>query len=808
MWTVNSLDSAMQDVRYGARMLRRAPGFTTVAVLSLAIGIGSAAAVFNVADAVLFRRLAVTDPGSLRDFRATLTFGGGSSRKDVFGASAAEVAALEQAIDFGDVIGFRTVDGTVVGPPGGDVRTLRAEFVSPDYFADLGVGAAAGRLLGPQDRGPSPVPVVITERLGRTMIGAHLAAGGALLVNGHAAEIVGVTKDFRGLTPERPADIFLPLDAAALVEPAAAKTMVRIALRLHAGVTPPVAEQKMMPLYRALGPPMARGGELRLVLGDASRGASETREDLRRPITLGLVLVAVLLIAACANTGGLLVAQFAARQTEFGVRVAIGAGRARLIRQLFVEALLLAALAGAAGLLIARTAAPLLASAVPFGATPIDYDLRFDWRLVAFTAAIALAAAAIAGSASLVPVFRTDPSAALKDGSRSVVRGRRLAMDVLIASQIACALLLLVVTGALGRTLVNLSRVDAGFDISSAIAFDVDASGRLADRSAAPAYFAGLYERIKTLPSVGKATVSQMGLLTEGMTTGTVDVPGWSPAIDEDRWVRLFFVGPGFFETLGMRMIAGESLGDFTLRSPERVAVVTREFARFYFTNPENAVGRIVNRDVRIVGVVADARYNTFRDAPVRAMFIPFTQAPPRAAMTLIVVPAGDPGAVIRTVTAAIRSQDSRLKVTAAPIAELARKSMGRERFAGIIAAVLALLAISLSAAGVYATVAYAISERRKELAIRFVLGASTREVISAVMRQPLRVATIGIVVAVPGAYALMQAVAALLFGVPPFDVFTVAASALALMAIAAVAAAIPAWRVGSIDPQECLRTV
>ncbi len=804
-WGFPRLESLMQDVRYGARMLRRAPGFTAVAVLSLSLGIGAAAAVFNVADAVLFRPLAVRDPGTLRDFYASVGLGAGA-KKDVTGADPAEIEAMRRSADFADLIAFRTVDELAFTIDGAEARIVRGELVSPEYFAVLGVPPRAGRVLDGTHRGTLPVPVVVSDRLWRTGMAADPSVvGRGAFVNGVPATVIGIAKEFRGVVAERPADLFVPLDATALVEPVAARTMARMVVRLRPGISTAVGEQKMAALYKSLGPAMAREGELRLTLGDASRGVSDARRDLRWPIALGLVLVGALLMVACANTGGLLVARFAARRTEFGVRIAIGAGHARLLRQLLVEALLLAALAAAAGLLIAGTAAPMLAAAVPAGSAPVAFEVRFDWRLIAFTIVTSVAAAIGAAAMSLRQMMRTDTAAALNASSRSVVRGRRTAMDVLVASQVGGALLLLIVAAGMGRTLLNLRQVDPGFDPGDAVAITVNASARGLEPSALPGYFSALYDRIAGMPEVGRVSLSQVGLLTRGMTTGTIDVPGWTAATDEERWARFFWVGPDFFETSGMRIIAGESLGPQSAVDG-RVAVVSRRFAEFYFGSVQDAIGRIVNRDVRIIGVVADARYNTFRDAPARVMFLPFTQAPPRSAMTFLVRPADDQRQMISAVTAAIRSHDPQLKVSAMPMSGLVEAAMGSERFAAAVAAALTVLALVLSFAGVYATVAFAVSERRRELAVRFALGATGRDVVRLVLHGPIRVALAGIVVAIPCAYALMRAVSALLFGVAPFDLATVMAAGLALLGIAGAAAALPAWRARSIDPQECLR--
>jgi predicted permease len=544
-----------------------------------------------------------------------------------------------------------------------------------------------------------------------------------------------------------------------------------------------------------------------VTLPDASRGASDAREPLRRPLLLGLALVSVLLVVACANTGGLLLARLASRSGEFGVRIAIGAGRARLLRQLMVEALLLAVLATAAGLVVARVAAPVLLRSMPLASIPPDFEVRFDWRLVAFTTAIAVLAGLVAGSASLLRLIRTDPSTILTLNSRTLVRGRRRATAILIATQVACSLPLLVVAGAMTRSLINLGRVDPGFDAGGIVAIRVDATGRTPDTRLLPAYYAQLQERIASAPQVARVSFAQIGLMTSAATTGTIDIAGWSPASDEDRWVRMFFVGADFFETLGMPLLAGSSIGRVEATSRERVAVVNRALAEFYFGTVANAVGRTVNRDIRIVGVTADARYRTLRDEPVRAMFVPSAQTPPRTSMTFLVRTTGDISSATTAALAAVRAHDSALEAKAVTLRDQIAATLSRERFVAVLAGVLSSLALFLSCGGLFAAVAYAVSERHSELAVRLALGATARDIVLLVLTDPLRMTAIGLILGIPGAYATMRAVDALLFEVAPFDLATIAGSGIALMAVATVAAVLPARRAATIDPQECLKS-
>jgi hypothetical protein len=321
-------------------------------------------------------------------------------------------------------------------------------------------------------------------------------------------------------------------------------------------------------------------------------------------------------------------------------------------------------------------------------------------------------------------------------------------------------------------------------------------------------YYSRLQEQIAALPLVERVSVVQLGLLTGASTSGTADIMGFVPLADDDRWVRMFFVGSGFFDTTGMMMVAGESLRDQHVSGRERVAVVNEQFARFYFGTPDRAIGKTVNRDVRIIGVVADARYDNLRDPWVRAMFVPFTQAPPRRQMTFEVRPA-DPAAsslAVDAVTAVIRSFDSQSSFTVTSGAERLVSTMARERFTAALAAVLSLLAVFLSCLGLYAAVAYAVSERRHELAVRLALGATGRDILGLVVRDPLRTTAMGIVIGTPCVYLLMQGLSSLLFDVASFDAPTVLGAAALLLIVGALASIPSAVRAASIDPQEALQ--
>jgi predicted permease len=803
VWAFRWLDAAAQDVKYGARLMRRSPGFTAVTVLALAIGIGATAAVFNVADAVLFRSIPVNAPDELYAYAARVSLGGGEKRyggvtEDVF-------AAMSSGADFAALGGFRqahdvTLEATAKAP-----RTVDAELVSADYFGVLGVLPLVGRTPS-ADAHEQPWPAVLSERLWTSLFQQSTAAVGTrITVNGVPAVIVGVVRSFRGMVADRPADLFLPIAATTAIEPGLEGTQIRLFARLRQGWSPDGAADRLEALLIASGPSMLRGGEVRVTLTPAGAGISDTRPLLSAPLRIGLGLVGVLLLVACANAGALLLVRFAARQGEFGIRIAIGAGRTRVMRQLVVEALLVSALAAAAGLLVAHITAPMLLRAMPVDTHPPAFELRFDWRLVAFTCLLSALAALAAACASVLRVARTTPSHVLAAESRTLVRSRLRTTQAFVAAQVACALLLLAAAGAMTRTLVNLGRVHPGFDTDQSLTVDVDASSRALPDAAARNYFAELREHVASAPGVRHASLAQFGLMSGSATTGTVEVRGFTPSGDEDRWVRMFWVSPGFFETTAMPIRWGEGLTPRRVPVGERVAVVNERFAHFYFGQPERAIGSIVNHDIRIVGVVADAHYDTLRDEPERAMFIPFTQAPARSRMSILVRPATTVPQAITAVASAIRAFDPHAKFGITTVADRLASTLTRERFVAALAIVLSALALFLSCAGLYATVAYGVSARRNEIAVRMALGATRPQILRLVLHDPLRTTLIGIAAGVPGAWLLMRALSALLFGVG-FDATAMVLYGSVLLLIAAGASLLPARRAAAIDPQACLR--
>ena len=801
-----SVDAIAHDVRFGVRLLRRTPLFTAVAVLSLATGIMSAVAVFNAADAVLFRSLEVKDPHQLRAFTATIRMGGAA--KVTNGVDVQTLERIEKGADFGRFVGFRSAVDVVATAEGAGSQPVVVELVSANYFDVLGVSFISGRGLAGFDSASS---AVISERLWQSLFTKDRdVLGRTVTLNGHAATVVGIVRTFRGLIAEHPADVFVPLAAGTAIDPTTASTVIRLVGRLNDGTTEPIAEEKLAALYKGPGPSLLQTAHFDIDLTPAGRGVSDVRTSLERPLWLGLLLVGVLLLVASVNTAGLLLSRFIARQTEFGVRAALGAGRGRLARQLVVEAVLLTLAAGAIGLCAGWLAAPLLVRAMPETGFGAAFELRFDWRLISFALITSLLCAGVAAALSLVRLLRVHPNGLLAGETRTVAGAPGRAARVLMAGQVACCLLLTVGAVAMSRSLLKLLDVPPGFDPRTTFVVSVNATGLLPQPDAAFAYHMRLHDRISADPRVAKATMAQLGPLTISATSGSVDIPGFKYASDEDRWTRMFFVGPNYFETLGTRLIAGRALtaADGVAWSAPvrtRVAVVNERFATFYFGGAHDAIGRVVNADVRIVGVAADAHYNTLREPPARAMFVP--HAPRRASMAHIVRADGNPAIAIQAVREIIKAYDDRLRPRFSTADDLLGASVARERFVAALSTVLSVFAVLLASAGLYGTVAYGVSKRSTELAVRIALGARPRQVAALVLADPLRTTLIGIAAGIPASYLVMRSADSLLFAVNPFDPLTILICVLLLGGAAIAAAAWPARRAMLIDPVIAFRS-
>jgi predicted permease len=842
------------DVRHAARVLARTPGFTAVAVASLAIGIGANTTVYSVIRALLFVPLPVDrphelslvywggprkspvrvnqinssqwqEPSTRRYYSSNYTYGMFAALREAAGPSA-EMFAF-------NFMGQATISIDDQAPVVGS-----GLLASAGYFPTMRVGVAMGRALGDHDDRPDAPPVVVvshdlwTRRLG----GSPDVVGRVIRVNGVACEIVGVTaRGYRGLSPGGflPAtDVTLPLAAQPRVmarwnaSPAAGASMftsnlfwVRIVARLRA--PPDELEPRLAGAlrqeYAAL--PGAAGLDLSPVvvrLLPGARGLDATRVDADAPLQLLAGMAAIVLVMACLNLSALLLARGAARDRELSVRRALGASRARVATGLLVESLLVAAMGGAAGVLLAIWAGPLVSSMLTIGFGAADVHLGVNWALLGITAAVTLVAALLSG---LIPAVRLSAGGAAPLAQRGdAAIGRVGTGRALIALQIAVSVPLLVGAGLLLRTLANFNGRDLGFDPEGLVVFRVEPrlAGATAERNPLPLYDRVL-ESVASLPGITAAALVEHALVS-GSTSNT-DV------FLDDRRVEMSMnaVGPGFFETMGVPIVAGRAIGAGDHAGAPPVVVINETAAARFFpgTSPLGRQLMVGRRRVEIVGVAGAALYRDLR-TPSEAMFYDsyrqrsFENMPGLAALLPSPVPSpmhvvlrtsGATAALRDALPSAVRGAAPELPITGLRThVEQIEQTIAHERMFARLLAFFGAFAMLLASIGLHGVTAYAVARGTSEIGIRLALGAQRRQVVWMVIRQVAAVAAAGIALGVPIAVTAGPALGSLLFDVAPRDGVTIAIASLVMLSVAILAGWLPATRAARLPILAALR--
>ncbi|HZS07511.1 MAG TPA: ABC transporter permease [Blastocatellia bacterium] len=826
------MQTLWQDVHYGVRMLRRSPGFTLVAVLTLALGIGANTAIFSLVDAVLLRMLPVSRP----------------ERLVMFGYPDGEVKGFtfpypmfEQFRDrsraFSGMFAITEIDRSNVmvnGEGGGrEPVPVHVELVSGSYFSVLGAGAVLGRALTPDDDrtpGGHPVAVISAGYWKRRFAEAPDAVGRTLTINQTTCTIIGVTPPgFYGEKIGHPADVWIPIAMQSEVVPERPGLLtrqrgsggVRIVARLRQGMTLAQSRADTGALFRQLrleqagpNPPpdvIKDIADYPLELRPEGRGYALERAYFGKPLLILTTIVGLVLLIACANLATLLLARGEARQKEIATRMALGAGRWRVVRQLLTESILLASLGGAAGLLFAVWTTEGLLKVVASGTTPLLLEASPDARILGFTAAVCLTAGILFGLLPALRATRVPLVAALRGaGSSSLAsgRGRVGPGRILVVVQVALALVLLVGAGLFTGTLRNLKSQDIGFDRERVLLIRTD-PGQTGRRGA---QFVPLYEaveqRIGRLPGVSSASVSSRGLLGSNDYGSPIILDGQTRP-DDVPWD---LVAPGFFETVGMRLIAGRDFSPGDNETAPRVAIVNESFARHYFGN-QNPVGHHLETRGRglaeIIGVVRDAKYNSLREQNVKMIYRPWRQDAAHLwnEMCVVVRTLADPAAVAANVRRELGDIDPTLPVLSTDTVEAQMgRTLVQERLIATLSGLFGLLALVLSSVGLYGIVSCGVTRRTHEIGIRLALGATPGGMLRMVLRESLLLVPAGIAVGVPAALGVTRPVAGLLFGVRATDPATISLAVLVMLAITFVAGCIPARRATRVDPMIALR--
>jgi predicted permease len=808
-----------QDLRYAARMLLKSPGFTAVAALSLALGIGANTALFSLIDEVVLKMLPVAHPEQLVAVRHTLSRGGtgGSFSQPTYKLLRDYSHTLAAIFAFDGAAVIAKTDG--VGEP------VKADIVSGSYFDALGVGVTLGRAITVEDDRPGRPPVVVISDgfWQRRFSRSTSVIGRNIDIKGMSFTIVGVASArFFGTRVAPPApDLWVPMvvhDHLALKD----NTDVGIMARLRPGIPEGPAGTELTLIYQqalaedaGASPPPDRLKEIqaqRIVLQPAGRGGLR---QFSQQLQILVTVVGLVLLIACANVASLLLARCTSRQQEIAIRLAIGAGRHRLVRQLLTESVLLAILGGALGLLFAWWGGDLL-----FALAGREHvSIPPDGRILVFTAAMALLTGILFGLAPAFRATRVDLIHVLKENARSFAarRGRLQLGKALIVGQMVLSLLLLTGAGLFLRTLDKLHQVDLGYErdhvlvpwvLPTLVGYEGPKELQL---------YQDLLDRLNALPRVRSASLSRMSLLF-GYWGRRVSVPGLTPVAREKMEVAFNAIAPRFFETMGIPLLLGRDFSRADGVTAPRVAIVGEETARQYFPGQSpigrqlhfddpNGAGDVeivgVARDIKIVSVKGDPRFST------RAVYVPFTQAPPAmmGQMQFKIRTVDNPRHIVETVRRAMLGSDPDLPLRDVETqADLVDESLGEQHSLAMLLSFFGVVATLLASIGLYGTMAYAVSRRTGEIGLRLALGAQRRDVLRMVLRESLAMVLIGAAVGIPVALAGGRMISSLLFGVSPTDPLTLILATLLLTAVAALATWVPARHASRLDAMTALR--
>lgn len=822
------IDSAIADVRYSLRALKRSPAFTVVAVLSLALGIGANTAIFSLINAVLLRSLPVSHPEEL----VGVNSGPGNL---TFTNPLWEAIRNQQDSTHVFAGAFATAAARFDLTTGGEVRTADGEYVSGSYFPVLGVRPTAGRLFTPADdtRGCHAI-AVLSAPFFFSEYGADLSTiGKSIELGGKQFEIVGVADPaYTGMTVGSASQVFVPFCAEAVISGSDATLNERQQwwITVSARLKPGTSIEQVNSRLKALSPgiftatlptaarPAERDGYLKAVLGvePQAAGLSNVRGSYRAALITLMVVVVVVLLIACGNVANLMLARARARQREAAVRLAVGAGRARLIRQLLTESLVLASLGTALGVLFAVWGAQLLVTMLSTPRNRVYLDLSLDGRMLAFTAFIAVITGLLFG---IVPALRSssvDPQQAMRGSGRGVTdESRRFSLvKTLVAGQVALSLVLLIAAGLLLGSFERQTSINLGFQVEHVLTVNVDARRADIAEDQRREYFQTLLTHLKTIPGVTSASSADIMPISNTGWNGDVMVDGFVPKTPRDGLTWFNAVSPDYFTTLSIPLSAGRGFGANDGHDSPKVAIVNEALQKKFFGG-KSAVGQFISTrlgpgaetKLQVVGVVKNSKYGSVTESHSETAFLPASQQDRvRPVTTFALRTAGTPAAVIPAVRSSISAYNGLLSFHFNTLDNLVAISLQRPRLLARLSLFFGALALGLAIIGLYGTMSYSVERRRNEIGIRIALGAARSRVLSMVLGEAGRMVAIGIVAGLVIAAAATRWVSALLYGVTPTDVPTYAIAGAALAIVALGASAIPAWRAARLDPMEALR--
>jgi len=845
IWMTRFWSELGQDIRYGCRTMIANKAFSALAVLSLALGIGANTTIYSFMESILLRSLPVADPESL----VVLNW---HSRppQDASGQWAHVIHGLQGVLWPGDkgamVSGmfpyraFETlregnpVFSTVFGYFNGLNRTLAVrgqamsastEYVTGEYFRGLAVSPPAGRLIDSEDDRPGAAPVaVISFATSQNRFGGPSSAiGQPVLVDNVPFTVIGVAPpEFFGVDPEAAPDLYLPLHTNLLTDGAEAGRMypdgnfywIEMMGRLRSGVSMAQAQAALAPRFHQwVAATATTDGERArlpaLMLNPGAAGLGSLRRQYSKPLYVLLAMVALILAIACANIANLLLARAATRRREMAVRLSLGAGRFRVVRQLLTESVMLASLGGALGVLFAIWGVRSLTLLLSNGRENFTLHAELNWSVLGVTAALSVVCGLLFGLAPAIQSTRPDVMPALKNGRGS--GPRRRAQHVLVVAQIATSFLILVAAGLFVQTLNKLHSVQLGYARENILLFSLNARQAGHRDPEIATFYADLRKRFESIPGVSSATLSQSSIINAARVGQAIRGPMKIGAVTIEG-ARVLAAGPRFLTTMQIPILAGREIDDRDQPGSRPVAVISERLARTYFEN-ENPVGRRITlpdekRDLEIVGVSANLRYGGLKNEEENAMtvFVAVSQFSPDR-MTYALRTAGDPLRFVQSVHEIVREADSRIPVTnvVTQAAEIDRTISREVTFAKLCTA-FAVLALLTACVGLYGTMSYSVARQVGEIGIRMALGAQRGAVVWMVLRRVLLLAAVGLAISVPAALTASQLVKSFLFETQPNDPGTLVLAGVVLLSAAILAGYAPARRASRIDPLVALR--
>jgi predicted permease len=823
-----------QDVRYGLRMMAKSPGFTVVVILTLALGIGANTAIFSMVNAVLLKSLPVQNPEELVVVGYSDPQSGGTNEDFSYPMYQ---AILDKNSSFEGVLARSGVDLNV--GYGGQSDKVYGELVSGNYFATLGVQPLEGRLFTQDDDripGGHPVAVLSYGYWERRFGSDPSIVGKQIVLNGQPMTVVGVTPPgFYGTEMASSPDIRVPMMMATVFRPFPPNRLqnprhrwMTMMARRRPGVSATQAQAAIDVLYRqTLAEELAqfstnltehdkkRALEGRIQLVSGEQGFAHMQGTMKRPLLLLFIVAGVVLLVACANLSNLLLARTEKRRQEIAVRLAIGAGRGRLIRQWLTESFLLAMVGGFAGVLLAYWAKHALAGFLP-ATYSANLDMPMDLSVLGFTLIASLLTAVFFGLAPILQISRSPVSAALREETPSVASGEGLfsLRSSLVFLQVALSLPLLIAAGLFLRSLQNLRGINTGFARENVFLGRLNPSLNGYSQERVRSLYNDLLVRVRSLPGVRAAGLATDSPISGGWDQEGVRVEDYQARQDEDMSVNEAVVSPGYFGSLGIPVVVGRDFSDQDDAAHPKVALINETMAHYFFGG-QNPIGKRMTSndnpsaplDLEIVGVVKDAKYVRLEERPRRHFYTAMAQEPRLFDMVLLARTAGDPGKLTELVRTQVKDLDANLPLYGTTTLEIQiDESLTQQRVVAWLSSLFGLLATLLASIGLYGVVAFAVARRTREIGIRMALGAQRGDILGAVLRHMLVVVGTGVVAGVAGAYAASRLLGSMLFEVKATDSRSYAGACLLLLCVAGAAAYLPAQRATLVDPMEALR--